>query len=263
MFQKMTIKQKLFFLIFLPIVLILVLSAYLLEDMFKNYNQVKSLDILMKFNTNEIAKVMVDVQKERGYSVAYISNDGKKFRNRLLAQRVKVDKDMRELKHYLMTHNIEDVEEGVSEECQQALRLYSRINEIRSKVDNLQINVLDVIDYYSSIDKKFLDTKYHVLQYTPSEELQDEVVRYYDLLEAMEEAGKERAYVAYLLSKNKLSSNILTRWNGAILIQNRKLKEYKDLKNYLGSLETEIENIRHHLAILRLEHIAKHDIWYQ
>ena len=250
MFQKMTIKQKLFFLIFLPIVLILVLSAYLLEDIFKNYNQVKNLDILMKFNTNEIAKVMVDVQKERGYSVAYIANDGKKFRDKLLEQRVRVDKDMRELKHYLMTHNIEDVEEGVSEECQQALRLYSRVNEIRNKVDNLQINALDVIDYYSSIDKKFIDTKYHVLQYAPSEELQDDVVRYYDLLEAMEEAGKERAYVAYLLSKNQLSSKILTRWNGAILIQKRKLKEFKDLKNYLGSLESEINNIRYKLQMI-------------
>jgi len=250
MFQKMTIKQKLFFLIFLPIVLILVLSAYLLEDIFKNYNQVKNLDILMKFNTNEIAKVMVDVQKERGYSVAYIANDGKKFRDKLLEQRVRVDKDMRELKHYLMTHNIEDVEEGVSEECQQALRLYSRVNEIRNKVDNLQINALDVIDYYSSIDKKFIDTKYHVLQYAPSEELQDDVVRYYDLIEAMEEAGKERAYVAYLLSKNQLSSKILTRWNGAILIQKRKLKEFKDLKNYLGSLESEINNIRYKLQMI-------------
>jgi len=250
MFQKMTIKQKLFFLIFLPIVLILVLSAYLLEDMFKNYNQVKSLDILMKFNINEISKVIVDVQKERGYSIAYMANDDKKFRDRLLAQRVKVDKDMRELKHYLIAYNIKNVEEGVFEECQKALRLYSRINEIRSKVDNLQINVLDLVDYYSNINKKFIDTKYHVLQYAPNEELQYDVVKYYDLLEAMKEAGKERAYVAYLLSKNQLSSKILTRWNGAILIQNRKLQQYKDLKNYLGSLETEIENIRHHLQII-------------
>jgi len=250
MFKKMNIKQKLIFLIFLPIVLILILSAYSFENIFKNYNEIKSLDVLMKFNINVISKVMVDVQKERGYSVAYLANDGKKFKRRLLAQRVKVDKDMRELKNYLMTHHIEDVEEGVAKECDEALKLYSRINEIRKEVDNLKISALDVIDYYSSIDKKFIDTKYHVLQYAPTEELQDDVVKFYDLLEAMEEAGKERAYVAYILSKNQLSSKILTRWNGAILIQNRKLREFKNLKNYLGSLESKINKIRYKLQTI-------------
>jgi len=250
MFKSMSIKQKLLFLVFIPIVLILLLSAYLLNDMGKKYNKVKSLDVLMKLNVNIISKLMVDIQKERGYSVAYLANDGKKFRTKLLAQRQKVDIEMKELKNYLKQKDIENIEEGVSKECQKAFKLYSKIKEIRRKVDNLDISVFNVINYYSSIDNDFINTKYHVLQYAPNEKLQDMVIKYYNLMEAVEMAGKERAYVAYILSKNELNTKILTAWDGSILIQNRELKEFKDLKNYFRDLNDKVKNIRYDLQII-------------
>ena len=250
MFKNMTIKQKLLFLVILPIILILILSAYLLNNLYHNYDSIKKLDILMKLTVKKTSNVMTAIQKERGYSVAYLANDGKKFKNRLMMQRRIVDKEMSDLKSYIKKINVWKIEEGVGERYQKAFEIYSRINEIRNKVDNLKIDVMDVINYYSSIDKQFLKTKYHILQYAPNEDLMDDIVKYFDLLEAIEEAGKERAYVSYILSKNDLRNNILTAWYGSILIQKRKLSRFKTLKSYLGDLESKIEKIRYKLQII-------------
>ncbi len=250
MFKNMTIKQKLLFLVILPIILILILSAYLLNNLYHNYDSIKKLDILMKLTVKKTSNVMTAIQKERGYSVAYLANDGKKFKNRLMMQRRIVDKEMSDLKSYIKKINVWKIEEGVGERYQKAFEIYSRINEIRNKVDNLKIDVMDVINYYSSIDKQFLKTKYHILQYAPNEDLMDGIVKYFDLLEAIEEAGKERAYVSYILSKNDLRNNILTAWYGSILIQKRKLSRFKTLKSYLGDLESKIEKIRYKLQII-------------
>ena len=250
MFKNMTIKQKLLFLVILPIILILILSAYLLNNLYHNYDSIKKLDILMGLTVKKTSNVMTAIQKERGYSVAYLANDGKKFKNRLMMQRRIVDKEMSDLKSYIKKINVWKIEEGVGERYQKAFEIYSRINEIRNKVDNLKIDVMDVINYYSSIDKQFLKTKYHILQYAPNEDLMDDIVKYFDLLEAIEEAGKERAYVSYILSKNDLRNNILTAWYGSILIQKRKLSRFKTLKSYLGDLESKIEKIRYKLQII-------------
>ena len=250
MFKNMTIKQKLLFLVILPIILILILSAYLLNNLYHNYDSIKKLDILMELTVKKTSNVMTAIQKERGYSVAYLANDGKKFKNRLMMQRRIVDKEMSDLKSYIKKINVWKIEEGVGERYQKAFEIYSRINEIRNKVDNLKIDVMDVINYYSSIDKQFLKTKYHILQYAPNEDLMDDIVKYFDLLEAIEEAGKERAYVSYILSKNNLRNDILTAWYGSILIQKRKLSKFKTLKSYLGDLESKIKKIRYKLQII-------------
>ena len=249
MFKKMTIKQKLLFMVLLPIILILLLSGYLLDTIYEKYKETNNVYKLMYLNVKKTSQTMVEIQKERGYSVAYLANDGKKFKNELILQRQKVDKQMRELKNYVNKIHLENIEEGVYKEYQKAFRLYSRINEIRKKVDTLNIGVLKVIDYYSDIDKHFINTKYHVLQYSPNEELMDKIVKYYDLMEAIEEAGKERAYVAYILSKNQLWDKILTAWNGSILIQNRKLFSFNDLKTQTAEINAKIEKIRHKLQI--------------
>ncbi len=250
MFKKMTIKQKLLFMVLLPIFLILFLSGYLLNNIYKNYEQTNKLYKLMYLNIKKTSKTMVDIQKERGYSVAYLANNGKKFKSELIAQRKKVDKEMYELKNYINEIKLQKIEEGIYEEYQKAFELYSHIKEIREKIDNLQISVLSVIKYYSNIDEYFINTKYHVLQYSPNEDLMNKIVKYYNLMEAIEEAGKERAYVAYIISKNQLWDKILTAWNGSVLIQNIRLSNFKDLLKYTGNLETKIEKIRNKLQII-------------
>ena len=248
MIEKMNIKQKLISLSIIPLILIMFLSAYLLNGMYTHYVKDQSLKKLISFDIDDISKTMIDIQKERGYSVAYISNDGKKFRNKLLTQRKIVDAEMKKLKIDVEQKNINDIEEGVYNQVQKALSIYSNINKIRQKVDNLNINVLDVIKYYSNIDTQFIETKYHVLQYAPDEEMMDDVVEYYNLMEAIEEAGKERAYVSYIVSKNTLNNQILKEWYGSILIQNRKLKEIEGLNN--SNLTKKIEKIRYKIQII-------------
>ena len=249
MFKKMTIKQKLLFMVLLPIVLILLLSGYLLDTIYEKYKETNKLYELMYLNVKKTSYTMVEIQKERGYSVAYLANNGKKFKKELILQRQKVDRQMRELKNYINSIKLQNIEEGVYKEYQKAFRLYSKIDEIRKEIDNLKISVLNVIDYYSNIDNKFINTRYHVLQYAPNEELMDKIVKYYDLMEGIEQAGKERAYVAYILSKNQISNDILRAWNGSILIQNRRLSSFRDLKKYTGDVDNSIEKIRHKLQI--------------
>jgi len=169
MFKNLSIKKKLLLLVGFPLTVLILLSAYVV---YKKYNDVSTLHKLNKvfeFARYDISNLLLNIQRERGYSSAYISSGGKKFKAELQNQRVLTDKAIVKFKKELQKNNLQKIDKRLYKIILSVLNKLQNINDIREKVDSLKISLIDEIKYYSSIDSDLLRTKYEVLKYPMSE----------------------------------------------------------------------------------------------
>jgi len=244
MFKNLNLKQKLIVMVGFPLAVLVLFAGYLVYSNYQSLQEKKSFERVVSITTRYMPDVMLNIQRERGLSVAYISNNGKKFREALSIQRQKTDQAIKRLKTALEKYNIKQEDPHIFIYYAQAFKLLQNLGQIRIKIDNLDIDALSVINYYSSIDKKFLVSKDELLNYNVSEEITDSVAKYFELLKLTEEAGKERALLASLLSKGKVDTNILTAWNASIVNQKEILNELPSIAAKSMSYNQKVEEIR-------------------
>jgi len=246
--KNLSIKQKMWLIVALPLVFLLIFGGYLVYDNYKNLSNLKKLDAIMNLTVKNTSNVIYEIQKERGYSLAYIANKGKKFKNELKLQRQKVDKEIEKLKNKISKINLEKMDKHLYKFYDKALILINDLPQIRSKVDLLNIAPEKVIDYYSLINEQFLESKDEVLKYPSEEDVTDNIVVYFDLLKLTEEMGIERAIVTYMLSTGKLPEPLLIRWNSAVKVQEDLIKKYPKIAKEILKVTSKIKKIRQNIS---------------
>ena len=105
MSHRLKTKTKFLLPISFLILVFLMVTTSLITTYYSKAKSLKSLHESVLLAT-KISQLIHETQKERGYSSGYITNNGLKFKNELLAQRVKTDKKIISLKKF--TLNIKD-----------------------------------------------------------------------------------------------------------------------------------------------------------
>ncbi len=144
-----------------------------------------------------------EIQKERGLSVGYIAN-GDFFKKMLLKQRKETDRRYEEF-----LERVRELEfANESETLKNLIKEYESIVEIRKRVDQRSVSVMEVLDVYSIMTGELIESastmKYHFL----SEPFFNLVNSYIMILKICEESGKERALISYALAKHKIEPSI-------------------------------------------------------
>ncbi len=240
----MTIKQKLILLVSVPLIAVIMFGGYLIKDFYCKYSMEEKFDKLTELSMDYMANALVEIQKERGLSSAYIANKGKKFKTELIKQRKITDERLKELKDYINKIKLAKIDRAIYAKYHKAFNLINRLPEIRKKVDNLQIDVIDVVHYYSEINRNFLLTKTELLKYNVGSDILEKLNDYFNLLWLTEYAGKERAYLAYLLSTGKYRTDIVIEWYSTVANQNLILNDMPEIKKILAKYDADVENVR-------------------
>ncbi len=244
MLKKMSIKQKMLLLTGLPLLLLVISVGWIIFQNYKSLDELNKAKKILNLNIKYMSDTLVEIQKERGLSVAYISSGGKKFKNALLKQRKITDEKVKRLKTKIQKIKLSKIDKNEYEIYRKFFDKYSKIKIIREKVDNLKIPVLDVIDFYSFMTEKLLETNKPLSHFQLPYVLKNKIEEYYDILKFTEEAGKERALVAYILNTGKLKNDIIIAWNATITLQNHILKKFPNLKKIIAPFENKIIKIR-------------------
>ena len=82
--KNLTIKQKIFLISAVPLLFLIIISGYLLYKEYKSYEVYGKMEKLIKIATVHMPDLLIELQRERGYSTTYLANEGKKFKNELL-----------------------------------------------------------------------------------------------------------------------------------------------------------------------------------
>ncbi|EDM24257.1 putative mcp-type signal transduction protein [Caminibacter mediatlanticus TB-2] len=251
--RGVSIKKKMFFLIYIPIILLIILSGYLFYINYQKLNVFDKAKKVLDLNIEYMSDALVELQKERGFSVAYIANNGKKFKRNLLKQRKITDMRIKELLDYIQKINLQKIDPAEYDIYKKFILRLQKLSKIREDVLNLKIDAFNTINYYSSLTSQLLLSKNPLSQYGLSVKIVNKIHKYYTVLTLTEEAGKERALVAYILSKGKIDDKALVLWYSTITIQNRIFKEYPEIKKLIFDYENKIEKIRKNLLQVTLK----------
>jgi methyl-accepting chemotaxis protein len=228
----------------LPLVLLIISIGMIVFQNYKNLDELTKADKLLNLNIHYMSNALVEIQKERGLSVAYLSSKGKKFKKELQAQRVKTDIAVRKLKHEIDKINLKKIDIFEYQIYKKFFEKYSQISIIRQKVDELKENVLKVIDFYSYMTNKLLQTDKPLNYFPLPPKTKEDIDKYYNILYMTEQAGKERALVAYILNTGDFNEAIVTAWTATITLQNETLKDFPQLKEVIADYEKRLEEIR-------------------
>jgi methyl-accepting chemotaxis protein len=188
-----------------------VLIIYITTDIFRAYyllNQAKETiaDVELVTFTN---KLVHELQKERGMSAGYIGSNGTIFTSRLRKQRAKTDREVNNLKTFMVDTNYH---EHTKKTTQQLFNNLRQLQTIRQQVDSLSIPLPNALRYYTGNNLLILDLNGHLASELEESSSSERFLTLYNIAYAKEQAGIERAVLNNVFASGKFTSALFSRY---------------------------------------------------
>jgi len=198
---RLKLQTKMLLPLSLLIVVVLVLTANMLSVKYTQGHSLLELKEGVALAT-KISQLIHSTQKERGMSSGYLASKGTKFRKELLSQRKITDEKAKQLKKILSVVQDKDVLHLLS----QTLHDIDNLNEIRKKIDTLNIEAEESIRFFSTMNDRFLNVIVAVSKTSKVPSITQKFTAYNHFLYAKENAGIERAVgTAILTDQNDIA----------------------------------------------------------
>jgi methyl-accepting chemotaxis protein len=212
--KNLTIKIKLYILGFMPLLLIIIST----KTIYDNFSIIKSQQDLKKviLLSEKISKLTHDIQVERGLSIAFLSSKGQDFSNNLKSQRKLTDKQISNLKLYLETIDLKNINNIAYKVISNLLNKLLNINNIRKNIDSLNANTIKILEYYIAINAEALTTISEIIKRSNVPKVTNALLSYFNLLQAKESIGIERAIVTNILYEDMFKEDMQIRFNSSV-----------------------------------------------
>ena len=221
----MTIRTRLKMVGIVPIMFLILLSGYFFVTSYVNYEKANALKTILNNNAS-LSKSLVQIGKERGLTSLYLGSDGKEFSDLLKKQRTETDRAFATLKQNLVYKDT-----GFSTALLKLLGEEDYIDD--AKYTTLLNNLKDVADIRKSVDtqsqdfktiffdgytKKLatptLDNIAEINKFALNTEISSLVASLLQLSTAKENAGLERGFISYYMSKRaSMSFEEIALWD--------------------------------------------------
>lgn len=199
--KKLTFKQKILFIITLPIVGMLFFSLNALNDTISLRSELQDISSMTEISI-EGSLIVHELQKERGSTAGFVSSKGANFKNEMLAQRNETDavlsKYLQSLKEKSLS--LQQSHPIIYNDMLSVFSQLERLNSNRNNVDSFNISAANAAKYYTDINKLFLSLSNVIVKNSTEKTLTPYLRNYSLFLEIKEAAGKERASLNNILS---------------------------------------------------------------
>ena len=219
MFKNMSIKIKLMLLVIIPILALSIIAG---KSIILNINKVSSFNNLQKvvILSTKVSALVHETQKERGATAGFIGSKGNKFADTLPIQRELTNKRVMELKNFLSSVDLNNINKNIANTIADAMNDMSSIDNIRAQVSSLTIPTPKAISYYTNMNTKFLNTVIEISKISQSPEVTKQIVAYSNFLLSKERAGIERAVGTNTLARDNFGEGMRIKLNNLISSQN-------------------------------------------
>lgn len=196
-------KTKLILSITILGIIFTILAFSLLNIKYSKYNSLLNLEKQIVLSTN-ISKLVHEIQKERGLSIAYVSSKEEIFKQQLFLQRIETN-----TKIDIFIKQNKKINNNISHN-----KLLNKINKIRPEIDSFNLSKDRIKDYYSNINATFIKTIIDISNISNLSIITKNIISYSNFLLFKEGSGLERAIgTAIITNKNFTQNeiNILTK----------------------------------------------------
>ncbi len=206
--RALGIKKQILISLGIPLIALICFLFLQLSQTFASMSQSQILEKQILIS-EQISKLVHEMQKERGLSAGFVASKGTKFANEIKEQRILTDKEYKTLRDMVAENN--DVDSRFLSALQQGLELVEKISQTRQKADtsmNTQENVGgQVVGYYTTTIAFLLDSVLESTKIINDAQLAKSMVAYTSFLYAKERAGLERATANGIFVANVAPNN--------------------------------------------------------
>ncbi|MBF0455458.1 MAG: response regulator [Magnetococcales bacterium] len=206
--NSMKMRQKFLLLLVFPITGILILSLFLIMEKVHVSKQMKELEALTRVAVQAVSLVH-EVQKERGLSVGFVGSDGQEFDDLLRQQRKETDRLLDSFHEVLdrfggdkmVLIDLTDHRTIISRDLE-------RIHPIRDAISERRISVREVLESYTSMNRKVFELVGHITSMSPNREIIRLGTAFRNVMEYTERLGIIRAVMSQILAENRMDKEI-------------------------------------------------------
>ncbi|MCP3672977.1 MAG: methyl-accepting chemotaxis protein [Gammaproteobacteria bacterium] len=196
------VKTKIMSIALLPLIVALGLMLTVVLDKYLLFSEMKDHDEIAMFIVN-FGDVLHEIQKERGISAVYLSNQGEKFVTELNKQRDKTNAVKEVFSSTIKEFNISRFGKEAQNNFENVQIKLGELAGIRKNVTSQVISTDESLKKYSEINKSLLKMVKNVMNFGSVSQMNQNRATYYYFIEGKERAGIERAVLSQVFSYNK------------------------------------------------------------
>ncbi|WP_075879587.1 methyl-accepting chemotaxis protein [Vreelandella massiliensis] len=190
---------------------LLALAWFAINGVLERQAAVRELDRL--YAMTELAQSAGDwvhqIQLERGMTAGFLGSEGESFSEQLIQQRRNVDDAAAAFREQRDALAEGVLSEAARDDLTQLNRQWERTGRIRGDVDNLDIATREVLGHYTGINQQLMTLVGELSQLTREGEISRQLAAYFNLLEAKDLAGIERAMLANAFAADGMTPQAL------------------------------------------------------
>ncbi len=226
--KYISIKNKLLLNVILPTITMIIMASFAISNHISLKSQYKDYNAIVQLDT-AISSLVHEAQKERGMTAGFLGSKGKKFAQTLPSQQENTQQKEQLLQTYLKESDVENMlDEDTKRYLNLALNELNQIQAIRSQVLSQSISAKKAINYYTNMNKKFLNFIAKASSQAADPELSNATLAYYNFLNAKERTGVERAIGSATFANDKFADGAKMKLQSLISEQD----------SYMASFET-------------------------
>ncbi|SFG23302.1 methyl-accepting chemotaxis protein [Neptunomonas qingdaonensis] len=215
--KNLSFKYKLLLLIVFPV---LVSTLLLVREVINSYTvnqQTGEISVYTELVTVNSALVH-ELQKERGATAGFLGSGGQQFSDVLRQQRVMTKKLEEKWAEFISRNAVENT--AINSLMQEVTRQLKGINDVRGRVDSLQMPLSEALKYYTGLNVKLLSAGALTANLSENVHLTRASLAYYHLLQAKERAGIERAVLSNTFAADQFAPGMYEKFITLVTEQN-------------------------------------------
>lgn len=228
--MNISIAKKVFLASILPLIVIVIGFSVVAFNSNRMVSQSKNINSLAQLAVKTSA-VVHELQKERGRSAMFIGSKGTKNGDELSNQRNLTDKKAKELFAYLKKFDEKKFKNGFFYNFNSAISNLKNRDNVRDKINNLDISLPEALSYYTDMNTKFLETIANMQDLTDNPLLLKRIETYANFLLSKERAGIERAVGSATFAADKFAPNMFVKFSQLIQAQDTYMNVFKSFAN--------------------------------
>jgi methyl-accepting chemotaxis protein len=200
-----------------------VLIIFITADIFRAYYALDQANVTIA-NVRLVTvtnKLVHELQKERGMSAGYIGSKGTMFTSGLKNQRAITDKEVNNLKTFMVDTNYH---EHTNKTTQQLFNSLRQLQTIRQQVDSLNIALSNALGYYTGNNLLILDLNGYLASELEEASSSERFLTLYNIAYAKEQAGIERAVLNNVFASGSFTSALFSRYIELVTKQDTYIK---------------------------------------
>lgn len=240
--NKILLKHKILMILVIPIITILLLSGYVVYNKVIEQNKTISTKNYFDF-TIKSYNVLYELQKEKEYSLIFLSSYGKNYKKELSKQRGKTLKSINMLENFLLTFNLSNYSKYLTTNVSSLKLELKKIEEMKNRINILSISDEELLNFYEHIiDILFLLID-DSISYSDDGPLSKKLQSFILIANMTEEASSELRILREVFEKGILSNKDYLDFSSSVSSQNtlyslfKKVQSKKELKDIHNNIK--------------------------